>query len=246
MKKSDKFIYFLIKVIGIITIIGISYFIIFSIMNLMNTTEYSKILIDLNIYRPFYITLNFITNLAIPLFLIIFFIAIPYLIVSIILCIVFLRKYIKYNGEKKNQIRKIIILGILTTCLVIRGVSLFPLTSQYEIKVNSKIDEISNTEVRDFLKRELTGNKYIYKIEIHQGFSDDYNVKIYYQDTIRKVTNSFLSDNYYDFINRNAKDLTNELIIKSITLTLIGDILCIYSFIYVLREFKKISIIKNE
>ncbi len=243
MKKSDKFIYFLIKVIGIIAIIGISYFIIFSIMNLMNTTEYSKILIDMNIYRPFYTVLNFITNLAIPLFLIIFFIAIPYLIVSIILCIVFLRKYIKYNGEKKNQIRKIIILEILATCFVIKGVSLFPLTSQYEIKIDSKIDEISNTEVREFLKRELPGNKYIYKIEIQQGFPDDYNLKIYYQDRAKKVKNVFLSDNYYDFIDRNAKDLTNELSIKSIALTSIGDILCIYSFIYVLREFKRISII---
>lgn len=241
MKKSDKVMYFIIKIIGIIAITVISYFIIFSTMHLMNTTKYSKILIDMNIYRTFYITLNFVTQMAIPIFLIILFSAIPYFIISIIISVFFIRKYVKYKGEKK-QIIMIIILGILTICFVIKGVSLLPLTTKYEVKVNAKVNEVSNLEIRELLQKEITGNKYIYKIEIIQGFPDDYNVNIYYQDTTKKVERTFLSDHYYDFINRNTRNITNELTIKSIIVTSIGNILCIYFLIYVLKEFKRISI----
>ena len=242
MKKSDKVMYSIIKIIGIIAITLISYFILFSIMNLMNTTEYSKILIDMNIYRPFYIILNFITQMAIPVFLIILFIAIPYLIVFLIIFAFFIRKYVKYNGNKKKQIIKIVILFILIICFVINGVSLLPLTTKYEIKVNARVNEVSNLEVRKFLQEEITGNEYIYKIEIIQGFPDDYNVNIFYQATTKKIQKTFLSDYQDDFINRNAKNITNELTIKSIILTLIGDGLCIYFLIYLLKEFKRISI----
>ena len=55
-----------------------------------------------------------------------------------------------------------------------------------------------------------------------------------------------MSDYDFDFISRNAKDITNELTIKSIIMTLVGDILCIYSLVFVLNEFKRISIINND
>lgn len=246
MKKSDKVMYSIIKIIGIIAIVLISYFIIFSIMHLMNTTEYSKILIDMNIYKTFYTILNFVSQIAIPILLIMFLIAIPYFIVFLIISVFFIRKYVKYNGEKKKQMIKIIILCILTICFVIKGVSLMPLTTKYKVNVNAKVNEVSNLEIKEFLKEEITGNKYIYKIEITQGFPDDYNVNIFYQDTTKKVEKAFLSDYNYDFIIRNAKNITNELTIKSIIVTLIGDILCIYFLLYVLKEFKRISIINAE
>ena len=240
MKKSDKVIYIMIKVIGIITIVIISYFIILATMNLMNTTEYSKILIDMNMYRPFYVVLNLITQMAIPILLIALFIAIPYLIIILILCIIFIKKYIKYHREKKKQILKIIILGVL------KGISLLPLTAKYEIEVNAKVNEVSNDEIRSFLQKEIMENMYIYKIEIMKSFPDDYNVKIHYQDITKKIKDTFLSDNDYDFINRNAKNITNELTIKSIIITLVGDALFTYSLILVLNEFKRISIINKK
>ena len=52
------------------------------------------------------------------------------------------------------------------------------MTSEYEIEVNTKVDEVSNDEIRSFLQEKIVGNKYIEKIEIIQGFPDDYNVKI--------------------------------------------------------------------
>lgn len=243
MKKLDKVVYFTITIIGIIAIFVISFFIIFIVMNLMNTSEYSKILINANIYNTFYSFLNCITKMAIPIFLIILFIAIPYLIFCIIISIFFVQKYRKFHGEKKKQILKVITLGILTICFVIKGVSLLTFTNVYERKLNSRISEISNIEIRDFLQKEISGDKYVYKIKFIQGFPDDYNVRIYYKDTTMKVKETFLSDYNYDFINANSKNITNELYIKSIVITSIGNILCIYFFIYLLKEFKRISVI---
>ena len=42
MKSSDKKIYSLIKVLGIIEIVLLSYFIIFSVNDLMNTEEFAE------------------------------------------------------------------------------------------------------------------------------------------------------------------------------------------------------------
>ncbi len=44
---------------------------------------------------------------------------------------------------------------MLTIYLIIKGISLLPLTSEYEIKVNSKINEVSNIEVQELLQKEL-------------------------------------------------------------------------------------------
>ena len=78
--------------------------------------------------------------------------------------------------------KNFITLLILTICFILKGVTTFSLTNNYEIKVNSKINEISNIEVRNFLKKEIDGNKYIYVIKIRQSFPDDYNVQIHLND----------------------------------------------------------------
>lgn len=243
MKKVDKFIYIIIKILGIVAITIISYIIIFQVTVLMYNIEFLDILTDLTIYKIFY---DIITKIFIPVILIIFVISIPYLTTFIATFIAVIIKYIKFKGEKKKQIITIIVLFILTICFTIKGVSLFPLTSDYEIKVNSKINQISNTEVRDFLKNEIDGNKYVYEIKIRQGFPDDYNVHIYYSDVTRKVEYVFLSDSNYGFIEKNATDITNILMIESIILIVAGDLLCVYLLKYLLNELKKICEINNK
>lgn len=86
----------------------------------------------------------------------------------------------------------------------------------------------------------------IYVIKIRQSFPDDYNVQIHYKDITNKIEYAFLSDSNYDFIERNAKDITNELTMKSIILILVGYLLCIYLLKYVLKEFKRITIINDK
>lgn len=244
MKQLDNIIYIVIKTLGIIAITIISYFIISTTINLMNKIDFLEILTDLSIYKIFY---NIIDKMFVPVTFIIFIIAIPYLIIFIILIIILIIKYIKFKEKKKKQIITITTLFILTICFIIKGASLFPLTNDYEIKVDSKINEISNIEVRDFLEKEIDGNKYVYVIKIRQGFPDDYIVQIHYKDTTRKVERAYLvSDSDYGFIERNAKDITNELTIKSIILFLVGDLFCIYLLKYVLKEFKRITIVNDK
>ena len=243
MKKLDNIIYIIIKILGIIAITILSYIIIFTTMSLMNKIDFLEVLTDLSIYKIFY---SITIKMFIPVILIVVIIAIPYLIIFIISIIILIIKYIKFKGKKKKQIITITALLILTICFTIKGIELFPLTNDYEIKVNSKINEISNIEVRNFLKKEIDGNKYIYVIKIRQSFPDDYNVQIHYKDITNKIEYAFLSDSNYDFIERNAKDITNELTIKSIILFLIGDLFCIYLLKYVLKEFKRITIINDK
>ena len=243
MKKLDNIIYIIIKILGIIAITIISYIIIFTTMSLMNKIDFLEVLTDLSIYKIFY---SITIKMFIPVILIVVIIAIPYLIIFIIYIIILIIKYIKFKGKKKKQIITITALLILTICFTIKGIELFPLTNDYEIKVNSKINEISNIEVRNFLKKEIDGNKYIYVIKIRQSFPDDYNVQIHYKDITNKIEYAFLSDSNYDFIERNAKDITNELTMKSIILILVGYLLCIYLLKYVLKEFKRITIINDK
>ena len=243
MKKLDNIIYIIIKILGIIAITILSYIIIFTTMSLMNKIDFLEVLTDLSIYKIFY---SITIKMFIPVILIVVIIAIPYLIIFIISIIILIIKYIKFKGKKKKQIITITALLILTICFTIKGIELFPLTNDYEIKVNSKINEISNIEVRDFLKKEIDGNKYVYVIKIRQSFPDDYNVQIHYKDITNKIEYAFLSDSNYDFIERNAKDITNELTMKSIILILVGYLLCIYLLKYVLKEFKRITIINDK
>ena len=71
-------------------------------------------------------------------------------------------------------------------------------------------------------------------------------MQIHYKDITNKIEYAFLSDSNYDFIERNAKDITNELTMKSIILILVGYLLCIYLLKYVLKEFKRITIINDK
>ena len=137
-KKTDKFTYIMILIMGIIGIAIISYFIIFGTLNLINRTQVSKMLIDMNIYQTYYDILNVVSAMMIPIFLTIIFMSVPYIINSIILGKIFIKKYKKYKGEKKNNIIKIIILAVIILITIINGIFLYPMRSRYEVKINSK------------------------------------------------------------------------------------------------------------
>lgn len=241
LKKSDKVLYVLILAMGVITAIVLGYFLLFVLMEFMNSSQCAEILMDMNVYHPFYEVLNGISSVAILVLLSVFFTAIPYFILSIILCVFFIIKYVKYKGEKKKQIIKTTILGIAILFFVFGGFTSLPWTSQYEIKVGAKVNDVTNAEVQDFLKKELKDNPYVEKIQIASGFPDDYVVKIYYRDIGKKVKHTSLWDSDYYFVKNNTKDITNLLEIKTIIMTLIGEGLYIYFVIYILKEFKRIA-----
>ena len=242
MKKFDKFIYALIMILGILAIVVLSYFIILISMSYINSSEFSNLLIDFNIYSFFYQIYKSFNKIAFPLLIFIIFIIIPYLIISIFISIVFIIKYVKHTEKKKKKIIKKILLFISILLLLFSGIYFFPLTNQYEIKINSYISHYSNLEVKEFLEEKLDNDCYVYKVKIGQSFPDDYNVRIYYKDGFGiKVENSFLLDSDYGFIEKNAKNLTDILTFKSIILLTFGDCLYVYFLIYILKEFRRLS-----
>ena len=240
-KKTDKFTYIMILIMGIIGIAIISYFIIFGTLNLINGTQVSKMLIDMNIYQTYYDILNVVSAMMIPIFLTIIFMSVPYIINSIILGKIFIKKYKKYKGEKKNNIIKIIILAVITLITIIDGIFLYPMTSRYEVKINSKISDISSAELREFLEDRMKTDIYVYKIKISRSIPNDYSAKIYYKEIVNKVQITYLAGEEAGFIDTDAKELTKTLGIRSIVIMILGDILYIYFLVYILKEFKRIS-----
>jgi len=239
-KKSDKILYGIMLTMGILTVVILTYFIVFILMESINSSEGAKLLIDIHLYQLFYQILNAISSVAIFVLLTVIFLAIPYAILSLILCILYSIKYVKYKGKKKKQIIQTTILGMAIAFLVFEGITSVPLTSQYEIEVRAKVSDVTNIEVKKFLEEELKENPYVDKIEIRQGFPDDYVVRIHYRNITKKVKNTSLTDSDYSFIQNHAKDITKLLEIKAISMTLIGEILYLYFLGYILKEFKRI------
>ena len=106
MKKFDKFIYALIMILGILAIVVLSYFIILISMSYINSSEFSNLLIDFNIYSFFYQIYKSFNKIAFPLLIFIILIIIPYLIISVFISIVFIIKYVKHTEKKKKKIIK--------------------------------------------------------------------------------------------------------------------------------------------
>ena len=240
MKKRDKIIYVIILSLGVLLIAIAT-----CLMNFVLTI----ILYDLELSNTLFLEnyfLNFLQIYFVILMLVAYavytFISIPYIVISIILAVIFIIKYIKFKGKKLWQIVKTIILGVAILVIWIYGLKSITLTNKYEIKVNSTVDEVTNIEVKELLQNELKNDQYVYKIIISAGFPDDYDVKIYYKDNGLKIENAFLSDNDYDFVHKNSKNITNIYNTKALLCTFLGNVLYIYFIVNILKEYKRISI----
>ena len=240
MKKRDKIIYVIILSLGVLLI---------AIATCLMNFVLTMILYDLELSNTLFLEnyfLNFLQMYFVILMLVVYavytFISIPYIVISIILAIIFIIKYIKFKGKKLWQIVKTIILGVAILLIWIYGLKSITLTNKYEIKVNSTVDEVTNIEVKELLQNELKNDQYVYKIIISAGFPDDYKIKIYYKDNGLKIENAFLSDNDYDFVHKNSKNITNIYNTKALLCTFLGNVLYIYFIVNILKEYKRISI----
>ena len=220
MKGFDKFIYYIMQVLGIAEITVLTYIILALILGMIN---------------------NVIVVTAILLIFIIIFLLMPYLILILMVGITYLVRLIKYKGEKIKQIITMFVLLIVIVYSGIKGIMLFPLTSRYELKVNKNLSQLQNVTVREYIEHSISDDKYIYKIIITQGFPDDYNVRIYYKDNGIKVKHAFLSDSAEDFIRANFKNITDECWSKSIMLLILADILMSGLLKISTRFYKKIT-----
>ena len=252
LKSTDKTMYILAVIVEIITIMVISYIIVLNIMNLFNTQEYSKILINANIYSTFYKILKAVNLTIIPVIVFILIIAIPYLIISITVFVFFIRRYIRYKDKKLNKLLIILTTFILSIFSLIMGTINYPIFGRYEIIVNSKMSEISNAEVKDFIIEKMgkrSGNEYstksiekdyyIYNVIINDSFPNDYDGVIYYKDGIRKEKK--ISLNNTDFVRANTQNRTTEFVVRATFLLIIGDILFIVFTVFIQRDLKLIA-----
>ena len=140
---------------------------------------------------------------------------------------------------------------VLAIFLLIKGITTYPGTRTYETNINSKISQISNTEMKNFITEQMNNgiaysnrilkeDYYIYNVKIKQGFPDDYTGVIYYKDGIKKEKKIFLSDEMSDFIKNNMQNKTNELSIKGMLLLIIGDVLYIVFTVQIRKSLKRI------
>ena len=140
--------YSIIKILGITEIVLLSYFIIFLIINLIDSGEISIVLIN----KLFDILYSITLQMAFPIIIFIVIIAIPYLLTFVMVLVRFIRKYVNFKGKKKKQIIKFILLLTLTPLFILKGVSLVPLESTYEINVNKNASNISNARIKSFVQ----------------------------------------------------------------------------------------------
>ena len=137
MKKRDKIIYVIILSLGVLLI---------AIATCLMNFVLTMILYDLELSNTLFLEnyfLNFLQMYFVILMLVVYavytFISIPYIVISIILAIIFIIKYIKFKGKKLWQIVKTIILGVAILLIWIYGLKSITLTNKYEIKVNSTV-----------------------------------------------------------------------------------------------------------
>ena len=165
MKKDTNVI--LINVLGTVTLLILGYVTFYIFMGTLNGEPFSDILINLKIYSFYYEVINVMRFIMFYMVIAIIVIAPLYILISIYLGFLILLKYI----DKKRNMAKLIILSVTFIFLIITTLKILPLTSNYIIKVNSKVNDISNAEVSGFVKEHIKEDYYITFIEIHQRIS---------------------------------------------------------------------------
>ena len=256
LQTIDKIMYALAMFLASITIIIISYFILLSVMSLFNSMEYYKILDNMNLYSGFYNILNVVNSTALITIFFAFIGIIPYLIISAIVFIFFTIRYFKYKNKKIHKALFSSIMLIIAVFSVIKGVSIYPITGRYELNINSKISEISNNEIKEFItekmkvyngveysSRILKDDYYIYNVKISSSFPDDYNGVVYYEDNGKKERKISIYDG--DKIMKHTENRTNEYAIKATILFIAGEIAYVCFIIISQKEMKVIAKFKQ-
>ena len=176
------------------------------------------------------------------LFLYILIYEIPYLIIAYVvtsfwLGIIFLIKYIK----KKRNIVKTILFSCSIILLLLATLKILMFTGDYVIKVNSRVDEISNPEISKFIKSTVSGNPYIINIEISEDAYYRHETKINYFDkwfqTEKFITYGDLISYSGNSISDYAKDIRFQNSIISVILLIILMVLYVYFCRYIIKEY---------
>ena len=235
MKKD--FTITIIEILKWITLSTLTFITIGIILYMLNNEPFSDWLSSMKIYQTYYSFINFLTPVLAFFIVGTLILLIPYAIVSTWLGVIFLIKYI----QKKRNIVKTLLLSFSLILLLFTFFKVFPFTSEYIIKINSKVDQISNITISEYVKENVRGNPYIINIKISRNLSDEYNsdeyiIKINYFDKWFKTKEEVLAGSNY-YLLEHAENLTNQKIIISVILLIITIILYIYFCKYIINEY---------
>lgn len=235
MKKDFTIV--IIKILKWITLFALTIFTIGFTLSLFNNEPYSDFLRSINMYSAYQNVSNSIISIIILLIFGMSYLIIPYIVISFWLAVVFLVKYIQ---KKRNIIKPILLtISLILLLFVILKTLLF--SDDYIVKVNSKVDQISNIEISEYIKKNITGNPYIRYIGISKDFFGYYNIEINYFD--KWFTSKKASASYNDekLLFDNAKKITNQKDIIIIILLIITIILYIYFCKYIIKEYYQLT-----
>ena len=174
------------------------------------------------------------------MFLIILIYGIPYLIIayavgSLWLGIIFLIKYI----QKKRNIVKTLLFSCSIILLLFATLKVLMFTGDYVIKVNSKVDEISNPEISEYIRRNVSGNPYIIDIELFKDVFYRDRIKINYFDKWFKTKEFSMGPDLvsYDKVFDYAEKITIQKRIVSVILLIVIIVLYVYFCRYIIKEY---------
>jgi len=161
----------------------------------------------------------------------------------------FVRRYKNYNGNKIKGIFVILILIFVTSFLLIKGILIYnPLPSlSFVVPIEAKVSEISNDTIREFVKYNIEGDKYIYNIKASKNFETGSieGIKIEYDDNEKKTKDAYLygikGDKYLDFKDY-IKNKTIDCNVTSKKLIFLGIICYTALYFYAIYEFKRITL----
>ena len=234
MKKD--FTITIIKILKWITLSILTFITIGIILYMLNNEPFSDWLSSIKMYQIYYSFIKFLTPVLAFFIVGTLILLIPYTIVSIWLGVIFLIKYI----QKKRNIVKTLLLSFSLILLLFTFFKVFPFTSEYIIKINSKVDQISNVTISEYVKENVRGNPYIINIKIIRGFPNDYTIKINSFNKWFKTENETFTDDA-EFLLAYAENITNQQIIISVILLIITIILYIYFCKYIINEYYQLT-----
>ena len=204
------------------------------------------IILALILFMLLFSTSNIAMNNGIALNVMIMLAAIVYYllpvvgIIFLVLIIMYIIQMKKFNGKKLKMILEFVIPIVLIVLILIATLYIyinFGLTNTYEIKVNSKISEVTNTVVREHLQGRFD-NKDVYVKKIILEATLNFYETIYYGNNEKEF---FYVDNTdFSYLRDEATDLTEITQYSYRTLAVIDIFIIIFMYIKVSKQFKYI------
>lgn len=197
------------------------------------------------------LTLMSIVSLVLPVVLLIALIIIPLFCCLVFVSIMFIIRYIQNKENRLKRILKTIAIIGMTVIIIFSAHHIllkYCLFGSYEVKVEKKLEEIEDIDLKSILEMSLERyEKYeqfeIQKVIIEPSFPDDYDINIHYKNTygIKKVERDFISDSMGYKIVDNAENLGKKYTPLNIALFILGTISLIITYSYLRNEYKSLS-----